>query len=459
MGKTLLLAAIAAVFCTLGAVTSSPVRLDKQNLKHDWTNVTAILERFKGSLQVVQAKIYETEQNVADGVQDVLQSITNAAQDAAAKWNQTVDELAEEARGLGVNVEDCILAEQPLYDVTEGLVSDVQKCIAPNLDSVEKALADLGAVRDKAQDLLDRAEAVVAGCNSSGPLAFFCVAGQMPALQVESLGLVNEAVVRAGIASAKATKLFAALAGPCSSKATSNRAAEAAKLVDTAAQCIKDKMSEPVPSPQPEPTPEPQPEPTTEPQPEPTTEPQPEPTPEPQPEPTPEPQPEPTPEPQPEPTPEPQPEPTPEPQPEPTPEPQPEPTPEPQPEPTPEPQPEPTPEPQPEPTPEPQPEPTPEPQPEPTPEPQPEPTPEPQPEPTPEPQPEPTPEPQPEPTPEPQPEPTTEPQPEPTPEPQPEPTPEPQPEPTPEPQPEPTPEPQPEPTTEPQPEPTPEPQP
>ncbi|KAK3926126.1 Repellent protein 1 [Frankliniella fusca] len=290
MGKTLLLAAIAAVLCTLGAVTSSPVRLDKQNLKYNWINVTDVLEQIEGTLQAVEAKIDETEKNVAERLQSVLQGITDAALDAAAKWNETVAELAEEAQELGIDVEVCILAEESLNDVVEGLEADAHECVATNLESVEQAVAELKAVGDKAHDLLDRAKAVVNECNDSGFFVFACLAGQMPTLHVQAFGLAGEAVVRAGVASARAASL-APLTGLCTVKATAGRGAQAADIVDTAAQCIKDKLPQPKPEPQPEPEPEPQPEPEPEPQPEPQPEPEPEPQPEPKPEPQPEPQP------------------------------------------------------------------------------------------------------------------------------------------------------------------------
>ncbi|KAK3907293.1 Repellent protein 1 [Frankliniella fusca] len=273
MIKTLLLAAIAAVLCTLGAVSSSPVRLT--GATPDWSNVTGVLEQIKENLQLVQAKIYDTEQNVAEGVNKVLQGITNNAQVTAAKWKEPVDELAEEAGKLGVDVQDCILAVQPIYDVADRLVTDVFDCVSPNLDSVSDALSDLHDVRDEAQWLLHRAVTVARKCERSGSSASDCLQGKMPELYSQALGLVDEAVANAGIASANAATLFPALSGTCATGATSSRAAEAAGLVDTATKCIKDRMPQPSPEPQPEPSPEPQPEPSPEPQPEPSPETQP----------------------------------------------------------------------------------------------------------------------------------------------------------------------------------------
>ncbi|KAK3907292.1 Apolipoprotein A-I [Frankliniella fusca] len=259
MVKTLLLAAIAAVLCTLGAVSSSPVRLT--GATPDWSNVTGVLEQIQESLQLVQAKIYDTEQDVAQGVQKVLQGITNNAQATAAKWNEPVDKLSQEAQELGVDVRDCILAVQPLSDVTDGLVTDVYDCVGPNLDSVSDALLDLDDVRVKASDLLDRALSVVRKCQRTATSVPDCLAGQMPELYGLGLGLVDEAVANAGVASANAATLVQSLSGTCATDATSKRAAEAAALVDTAAKCIKDKLPQPSPEPQPEPSPEPQPEP------------------------------------------------------------------------------------------------------------------------------------------------------------------------------------------------------
>ncbi|KAK3926125.1 putative sugar kinase YeiI [Frankliniella fusca] len=267
MAKTLLIAAIAAVLFTLGAVSSSPAPLEQRALQLqlqqlddtqlqvlgldrynlNWINVTAILEKIEGALQAVEDKIADAERIVEQGLQNVLQGITNAALEAATKWNETVVELAEEAQQLGVDVEACIQAEeQPLQDVVEGLKTDAQECLATNVDRVKQALDAVSEVGTEAQDLLARATAVVTDCTqkASFPAVLACLAGSVPAMEIEAGALVGAAALRAAIAGSRAATLVP-MAGLCATKATTGRAAQAAGIVDAAAQCIKDKLPQP----------------------------------------------------------------------------------------------------------------------------------------------------------------------------------------------------------------------
>lgn len=263
MAKTLLLAAVAAVLFALSAVSSSPAQLDqravllqlqqlddtqlqvlgldKHNLQSDW--ITSILKKMEEALDDILTKISEAENNVEKGLNNVLQGIEDAALEAAAKWNETVVELAKKAQGLGVDVQDCILAEEPLIDVVEGLKNDARACVATSLDSVKQAFANLTAVGSEAQDLLSRAEELVAECSQKGNILAVgaCLLAETPTLEVQAAGLVGKAALRAGIAAVKVAAL-APVTTLCTSKAVAGHAAEASEIVDATAQCIRDKL-------------------------------------------------------------------------------------------------------------------------------------------------------------------------------------------------------------------------
>ncbi len=219
--------------------------LDKQNLDFNWINVTAIIEKIEGALEAVQAKIEQTAGQVEEAIEGMLQGIENAALEAAAKWNQTVFELAEKAQALGIDVHDCIEDQTPLAEVVEGLKDDARLCVASNLEPVKKALADLTAVGGEAMDLVARAKAQVVECTQKGNIMAVsaCLAGSVPKLNVEAVGLVGQAALRAAIASAKAAAL-PPLTTLCTSKATAGRAAQASAIVDATAKCIECKLAQ-----------------------------------------------------------------------------------------------------------------------------------------------------------------------------------------------------------------------
>ncbi|KAE8744741.1 hypothetical protein FOCC_FOCC008649 [Frankliniella occidentalis] len=263
MAKTFLLAAFAAVLFTVAFSSPAPallaqraealqqlddtdlqaLGLDKHNLRFNWINVTAILEKIENALNTVEVKIAEVTAKVEDALQGVLQGIENAALNAAVKWNQTVVELAEKAEQAGVDIRDCIEQEQPLSEVIEGLKNDTRTCVANQIDEVKKALGDVTDVGGLALDLLDRAKKQVAECSKAGNFiaSGLCLAATTPALDVEAVGLVAEAVFRAGIAAVKAGAL-APLTTLCDTKATAGRAAQATAIVDATAKCIQGKL-------------------------------------------------------------------------------------------------------------------------------------------------------------------------------------------------------------------------